>query len=110
MRLSDAVTSAKPLNVVFDGGAILHITYVPADFTPRELAKMQQEKNSEQIVDQMLRMVKSWDLTEDDGYTPIPLVRDRMLDVSTTIYLKIGEAVMAEVRPSGEAGKSSAAT
>lgn len=111
MRLNEAASAAKPLDVVFDGGAVLHVTYRPADYTPSEAAELtedQVKKDPRRMSAMVVRMVESWDLTDNDD-TPIPIAADEISDkVHMTILAKIMTAVQKDQMP-GEAPATSSA-
>lgn len=108
MRLSDATSAAKPLEVKFDGGAVLNITYRVPEYTPNQAAKLVDDasKDPRRMADMAVRVIESWDLTRDDG-EPIPLTVDAVADeVTIGILSKIMRAVNEDQMP-GEAGATS---
>lgn len=108
MRLSQATGDPKPLDVKF-GTAVLHIDYLPMNFTIAELEKMQAEKSVSTVVDQILRVVKQWDLTDEHDKL-IPLEAGPMKEqVGMNVYSRILEAIREDSMPSDPASKSSAA-
>lgn len=73
MRISDAFGEAKPLDVHYPTGAVLHVFYAPATYSVVELERIQQsEKEPRRILRAVRRLVTSWDLTDNDG-APIGL-------------------------------------
>lgn len=106
MKLSEAVNKQDPkeLGVPFDSGAILHIEYVPAKFTVRELEEMTKKRDPRVVIDQFLRVVHKWDLENDEGV--IPLTVDALLDIDIDIFTHVITKVSEDQRASGEARSS----
>ena len=111
MRVNEAAAAAKPLDVVFDGGAVLHITYRPADYTPNEAAELTEDavkKDPRRMSGMAVRMVESWDLTDNDD-NPIPITADAIsANVHLTILAKVMTAIQKDQMP-GEAPATSPA-
>ena len=56
--------------------------------------------------EQILSLIKSWDLLEDDGETTIPLTPASMLKVSYVIKAQIMQAIMEEMNnPEAQASR-----
>lgn len=118
MRISDAVSPVRPLAVPFDKGEVLNIEYRPMSYTPEQLDQMQADAQSTVkkdqgravagMVESMLKMLVSWDLTEDDGATPVPIERDALQKVPLNIFTEITMAV-ARDQQAGEADAPSGA-
>lgn len=124
MRISDALGEESPLAIHFPHG-VLNIVYRPAAYTVAELEEIQAEKNNiGRVVEAIRRVVKSWDLTDDDG-NPVPLEKpvqailvvtdpesgevtkseppqDPLRHIPTPIFKEILKAVNADQEP-GEA-------
>lgn len=106
MRLSQAVSPAEQITVPFVG-AELHVKYRPMSYTPAELDKMQAEaaqtkgKVGDRLVDSMIRMIESWDLTDEDE-VPIPIERDALREVPSNVYMAIMKVINQE-QQAGEA-------
>lgn len=102
MRLSAAVSKANTIEVEFDNEETLKVEYRPASYTPAQLSKMRAEseaaaENDEdaalsRMVDTMLQLLVSWDLTEDDG-TEIPLTREALQHVPLNLFNEVISAV-----------------
>lgn len=110
MKLSEAKSDLKPLPIVFDSGAVLNITYRSPEYTPYEMAKIVDKTNPDpvRIIGMILKVVESWDLT-DDAEKPIPLTTDGVGEnVGIGILRKIMEAIGKDQMP-GEAEGTSAA-
>jgi hypothetical protein len=110
VKLSEAKSDLKPLPVVFDSGAVLNITYRVPEYTPYELAKVVDKSDPDptRIIGMILKVVESWDLTDDDGQD-IPLTVDGVGEnVGIGILRKIMDAIGKDQMP-GEAGETSAA-
>jgi hypothetical protein len=110
VRLSDAKSAAKPLDIEFEGGAVLHITYRVPEYTPNQLSALMSgaEKNPLRTAEMVVRTVDSWDLTQDDAEeTPIPLTVDAIAEhVTIGIITHIVRSIQADQSP-GKAGSSS---
>ena len=110
MRLSDAKSSAKPLDIEFEGGAVLHITYRVPEYTPNQLSELMSgaEQDPKRAAAMIVRTVDSWDLTQDDpAETPIPLTADAIAEhVHLGIITKIVRAINADQSP-GKAPETS---
>lgn len=115
MRLSDAVSPARPITVPFVGD-VLNVEYRPMSYTPEQLDKMQADAAKAKdpkaavagMVDQMLKLLVSWDLTQDDGSTPIPITAEGLRGVPLNVYTEVMRAV-ARDQTSGEVDAPSAA-
>lgn len=110
MKLSEAKSDLKPLEVAFDSGAVLNIAYRTPEYTPYEMAKIVDRDNPDpiKIIGMILKVVESWDLTDDDGQD-IPLTTDGVGEnVGIGILRRIMEAIGKDQMP-GEAGEASAA-
>jgi len=105
VKLSEAKSDLKPLDVTFDSGAVLHIEYRSPEYTPFEMAKIVDKTNPDptRIIGMIQKVVESWDLT-DDNEVPIPLTVDGIGEnVGIGILRKVMEAIGADQMPSGEA-------
>lgn len=114
MRISDAVSPARPIVVPFVG-ATLNVEYRPMSYTPEQLDKMQAEAAKAKdpkaavagMVDQMVQLIVSWDLT-DNADQPIPVTTEALRGVPLNVFTEVMRAVGRD-QTSGEAGSSSAA-
>jgi hypothetical protein len=84
----------------------LNIEYYPNLLTDELVLGWQEAKNNgeEDLAEyaranneQILSLIKSWDLLEDDGKTTIPLTPEAMLKVSYVIKAQIMQAIMEEM-------------
>lgn len=108
MRLSEAASPAKPLDVKFGEGAVLHITYRVPEYTPNQAAKLVDEasKDPRRMADMACRVVESWDLTDDEDQ-PIELTAEAVADkVTIGVLSTIMKAVNEDQMP-GEADATS---
>ncbi len=102
MKISQATAEEKPLAVKF-GEATLNVVYRPLTYTVTELEKMEAgDARAAQVVDSMLRLLVSWDLTDEDE-NPVPLTEEALREVPTHIFTGIMQAVGKDQTPSGEA-------
>jgi hypothetical protein len=111
VKLSEAKSDLRPLAVTFDSGAVLNITYRTPEYTPYEMAKIVDTSNPDptRIIGMVLKVVESWDLT-DDAEEAIPLTTDGVGEnVGVGILRKIMEAVGKDQLP-GEAPATSDAS
>lgn len=108
MRISKGLGRPSPLDVYFDDDdpeAILKITYRPSSFTVAELDEIRStaEKNPKRLIESILNIVIEWDLTDDDGETPVPLTLDGIYGVvPSSILTGIIKAVNEDQTPSGK--------
>ncbi len=101
MRISQAVAEEKPLAVDFKG-ATLNVVYRPLTYTVREMDALGESKDTERIIKTMLRLLVSWDLT-DENDTPVPIETEPLRDVPTHIFTGIIKAVGKDQAPDPEA-------
>lgn len=102
MKISQATAVEKALPVPF-GDATLNVSYRPLTYTVTELEKMETgDAKAAQIIDSMLRLLVSWDLT-DEFDQPVPLTADALREIPTHIFTGIMQAVGKDQTPSGEA-------
>lgn len=101
MKMSEASDAPKDLDVPF-GSAVLHITYKPVDYTPREMEQAQESQDIKHVVGMIERTVLSWDLTDDDE-NPIPLEADALMDVKLNIFHGIFAAIAKDAAPDPQA-------
>ena len=59
----------------------------------------------EQLIGSVLQMVTKWDLTEDDGETPILLEEEALMQVPTNVFTAIIKAVNRH-QSAGDSGKA----
>lgn len=118
MKLSAAVSPARPVTVHFDGDD-LHVEYRPTSYTPAEVVALQeatpttgkrmsaaaQREALDRTIETMLRLIVSWDLEDEDGRT-IPLTREALRDVPLNVFHEVQRAI-AEDQAAGEAGEPS---
>lgn len=128
MKMSDALKEVKDLDVDFGAGGVLHIIYRPPSWTPAELEALQEDKDIRRVVDQIRKLVIQWDLT-DDYQNLVPLaepvqpetvvvtgdhgevleqdavepVRDPLMHVPLSIYMKIIRAINEDGKPDPQA-------
>lgn len=102
MKISQATAEVKTCEAKF-GEATLHFEYRPLTYTVEEMERMQEgTPRAGAIVDSMLKLLVSWDLTDDDEQ-PIPLDEDALRKVPSHIFTGIMQAVGKDQTPSGEA-------
>jgi hypothetical protein len=135
MRISEALSPAVPLEVVFPGGGVLNIVYRPAGTsiaaTKRRMetilasAKGRPDKRKpsaddiigrvEEMQDQIavaetsldetfLPLIVSWDLTEEDGETVVPLTLERVSELDSALISHVMQAIKNHQAEAG-AGK-----
>lgn len=133
MRINEAFEDAKPLDVHYPTGAVLHVVYRPAMYSVEEMERIQTaERNPRRVLRAIRRVVVSWDLTDEDGApisvdepyyngmplsefieaatntrTPLPddLPNDPLAKIPTNIFTRIIQAVNEDQSP-GEARKA----
>lgn len=115
MRLSDAKSHAREIIVSFEGGD-LHVSYRPMSYTVEELDRLgddaavkdmsaeERKARIGRIIEMITQVVASWDLTEDDGETPIdPADTVRLRSVPINVFTEILAAIRKDQRPDPEA-------
>lgn len=117
MRISDATSPARDVEVQFEGG-ILNVSYRPISYTFEEMEKIsddatelanskdtpeQRKVRLNKILDTISNIVVSWDLENDDGIIINPQDRESLRQIPLNIFSEIIKAVNADQRPSGEA-------
>lgn len=122
MRLSAAVANARPIQVPFADGEILNVVYRPSNATPADLdALAEQAENAEaeqakgkinrevirRNVESMADLLVSWDLTEDDEVTPIPITVEGLSKVPMHVFNSIMKAVQKDQTVDPEADAAS---
>jgi hypothetical protein len=116
MRVSQATSKPRPLQVPFEGGD-LPVAYRPASYTVAELDELQANtRDTKRIVESMLRTLVSWELeydedaVDDEGNTltgVIPLTTAALTKyVPTSVFVEIMRA-MQEDQQAGEARATS---
>jgi hypothetical protein len=131
MRLSDVVRESKPLAIDFGGGAVLNVEYRVAgmslnrisamidatmdatkaskeklddnasDVDKIEEAKKRLDTVQSTLIGQLLETLVSWDLTENDGETVIPLTAEAFLDIDVEILKKVQTSIAEDQKASG---------
>lgn len=134
MRLSEAISPSTPLAVPFAKGAVLNIEYRPPSVTLAQMESMLTEAEEaqaaqdaekdaakkdktelekarervrairERLAGQILDMVESWDLTENDGETPVPITTEGLENVPLNVFAEIVKAVRKH-QSAGDSGK-----
>jgi hypothetical protein len=110
VRLSEASSPAKPLEVPFPSGAVLHITYRVPEYTPNQASALVNEasKDPKRMGEMTCRVVESWDLEDENGEV-YPLIPDVVADkIHLGVLGAIMKAVNADQMP-GEAEETSSA-
>lgn len=117
MRISDAVSKARDIEVEFDGGAILQVSYRPASYTAAEAERLQIDEDSgkkatpeekrariTRILEMIGELVSSWNLLDDDD-TPIDPTDIETLraKVPLNVFTEVIRAISEDQRPEGEA-------
>jgi len=102
LRLSDFKKDTKDATISFDGiDSVLNVTYRSRSWTPRNEAAyrdlMDQNRPSEGLVALVLAQVTAWDLQTEDG-TPVPLTKDALTDVYTTVLNKVIAAITKDMQ------------
>lgn len=132
MRISEAVSESTPLAVPFAGGHVLNIEYRPASTTIAEMENMietareanlaendESDKTSDDIaqmksrienikarlVDTIKGTVVTWDLTEDDGETLVPITDEGLRNIPMNIFVEITNAIRRH-QSAGASGKA----
>lgn len=132
MRISEAISESTPLAVPFAMGAVLNIEYRPASTTlaamedmaetareaeeseaegkgstPDEVAQMKARianiKN--RLIGTIKDTVVSWDLTEDDGETIVPIDDVSLSRVPMNIFIEITKEIRRH-QSAGDSGKA----
>jgi prefoldin subunit 5 len=131
MRLSDVVRESKPLAIDFGGGAVLNVEYRVAgmslnrisamidaavdatkaskeklDDNASDVDKIEETKKrldtvQSTLIGQLLETLVSWDLTENDGETVIPLTAEAFLDIDVEILKKVQTSIAEDQKASG---------
>lgn len=101
MKMSEATDAPKDLDVPF-GAAVLHVTYKPVDYTPREMEAAQESQDIKRVVDMIARTVVKWDLEDEDGNV-IPLEQEALMDVRLNIFHGIFAAIAKDGAPDPQA-------
>jgi hypothetical protein len=106
MQIADALGEETSLAVSFPKGQ-LNIVYRPMTYTVAELEQLQRsDKDPVQIVNSMLDLLVSWDLTDGDG-APVPIDYESLRQkVPTAIFLRILRAVNEDQGPGESSGSS----
>ncbi len=112
IKLSNLASKTADLTLWF-GDDDLNIEYYPNLITDEMVlawkdAQSKGEQGTQEYIrennETFLSFIKSWDLLEDDGITPIALTPERMASVPVVIKGQITEAIMGEMQM-GEATK-----
>jgi hypothetical protein len=85
----------------------LAIEYYPLRITSEMMSVIFDPSTTEQSIKAQLReysetlasIIKSWDLLEDDGETPIALSTERIMQISPIIVLLVIRGIGADLRP-----------
>jgi prefoldin subunit 5 len=131
MRLSDVVRESKPLAIDFGGGAVLNVEYRVAGMSLNKISAMidsaveatkasneNLDENASEVdkieatkkrlstvqstlIGQLLETLVSWDLTENDGETVIPLTADAFLDIDVEILKKVQTSIAEDQKATG---------
>jgi hypothetical protein len=105
MKLSE-ISSSRPIEIRFPGGAILNVTYDPVAITPEMEDRLSTETETKQIIEILLAVVKEWDLVEDGTDEAVPLTAERLqtlpLVASSTVVRAIARDLGAQARAEGK--------
>jgi hypothetical protein len=86
-----------------DDPAAITVTYIPHALTPATEKRVQEAASKgyelESIVEMFLPVVSKWDLAMNPGEDPIPLEREALEEVPSSILMLILEAVAADRKP-----------
>lgn len=89
------------LTVVYFPGRVTEQVYADlslvADLTNRDVAA-----NAGAINDVLIKLVKSWDLLDDDEQ-PLPLTMERLAEVPLGFRVEVIDAIFEDMRPKGAA-------
>jgi len=106
VKLREALGAAKPLDIKI-GDGVLHVTYVPAEYTAAELEEIVAGDATAKIVsivNLVCQHIKAWDLEYNDRDEVIPLDPDVVrVEVPVTILTTVLKAVQKETQPDPEA-------
>lgn len=111
MRIDEAVSDVKPLDVKF-GPAALHIEYSPPAFTLNELSANKENKDDpDRVVAMIQRIIKAWDLTRvvkaDDGQEIEVLVDLRnAAELKEYVPITIWNKITTAIREDNSAGEA----
>jgi hypothetical protein len=118
MRISEALSRSSNIEVMFEAGAVLHVTYRPVSYSLRELDEMeavtvqkggtaeQRKERLERVAGMIGKLVISWDLESDDGVVLDPTDIEAMKDIPSNVFTEILSAVKAH-QSVGEAARPS---
>ena len=116
VSLSQIAANTATAEMEFEGGGTLNIVYYPLKITDEMLLQGQRftaAGNDEAAVTglmhdintQLVDIVQSWDLLEDDGVTPIPLTVERLQRLSPVIKAMAIQAIIGSISPEAMAPK-----
>lgn len=95
MKLSDLAKETKKLAVVYKTPAsefTINIEYRTQAVTPGFLAEIQEVDLMDRIAFQFERVVKAWDVTDDDD-KPIPITKDGLKDIPVYLLGSLLDAI-----------------
>jgi hypothetical protein len=109
LTLSKIANNTSTVTIAVDGEQ-LTITYYPSRVTEKTFAELQSFANMSEtkdvaagfasLNDILARLIKSWDLYEDDEQTVMyPLTAERLAELPIILRTQIIWAVMGDIRP-----------
>lgn len=122
MRISDVAREERPLAIDFGGGATLNIVYRNSRMSFNDMARLvtraalaakakdagdvqdiaaRVEASADSVITPLVEALVSWDLTEDDGETLIPITEAGLRSVPSSILVEITKAMQEDQRAAG---------
>lgn len=122
MRISDVAREERPLAIDFGGGAMLNIVYRNSKMSFNDMARLvtraalaakakdagdvqdiaaRVEASADSVITPLVEALVSWDLTEDDGETLIPITEAGLRSVPSSILVEITKAMQEDQRAAG---------
>ena len=122
MRISDVAREERPLAIDFGGGATLNIVYRNSKMSFNDMARLvtraalaakakdagdvqdiaaRVEASADSVITPLVEALVSWDLTEDDGETLIPITEAGLRSVPSSILVEITKAMQEDQRAAG---------
>lgn len=117
LKLSQLAAKTAALKVYFDAESYIDLEYYPNAITDELILSWQEAANKEddeQAIkflesklnsgnEPLITFIKSWDLLEEDGVSPIPLTQAGLRRVPNLVKGTIIRAIMEDVQAQGEA-------
>ena len=105
--IGQMVANSATTEVSFNG-LVVKVDYFPGKVTERTIQEIRVlsqstaddiESRFSQLNMLLCGLIKSWDLTEDDGETMFPLDPERMADLPIKFRSKLAVAILQDIRP-----------